>query len=97
MKKVIAGIREVHKSLGVEKDFNKPDAELTSYDVAHHAGLSLDEEYIILEFLDELHRQEFLKRHLAKVIPVMEEMDILKGKIKLNGHFRNLSASGFEL
>jgi uncharacterized protein len=90
MKKVLHGIREIHKTLGVTKDFKKPDNELTSYDVAHHAGLSIEDEYMLLEFLDELHRQEFLKRHLAKIIPVMEKMDLLKGKIKLNGHFKNL-------
>lgn len=90
MKKVISGIREIHKSLGVTKDFHKPDEQLTAYDVAHHAGLSIEDEYILLEFLDELHRQEFLKRHLAKIMPVMENMDLLKGKIKLNGHFKNL-------
>lgn len=91
MHKVISGIREIHKSLGVTKDFTKPDLELTSYDVAHHAGMSIEDEYSLLEFMDELHRQEFLKRHLAKIIPVMENMDLLKGKIKLNGHFKNLS------
>ncbi len=90
MKKVIHGIREIHKTLGVTKDFIKPDNELTSYDVAHHAGLSIEDEYLLLEFLEELHRQEFLKRHLAKILPVMEKMDHLKGKIKLNGHFKNL-------
>ncbi|MEO8772436.1 MAG: LON peptidase substrate-binding domain-containing protein [Ferruginibacter sp.] len=90
MKKVLHGIREIHKTLGVTKDFKKPDDELTSYDVAHHAGLSMEDEYTLLEFLDELHRQEFLKRHLAKITPVMENMDLLKGKIKLNGHFKNL-------
>ena len=90
MKKVINGIREIHKTLGISKDFKKPDDQLTSYDVAHHAGLSIEEEYLLMEFLDELHRQEFLKRHLAKIIPVMENMDLLKGKIKLNGHFKNL-------
>ncbi|MEP6710963.1 MAG: LON peptidase substrate-binding domain-containing protein [Ferruginibacter sp.] len=90
MKKVLAGIREIHKSLNVAKDFIKPDNELLSYDVAHHAGMSLQDEYYLLELEEELHRQEFLKRHLAKVIPVMLEMDILKGKIKMNGHFKNL-------
>lgn len=93
MNKVISGIREIHKSLGVTKDFTKPDSELTSYDVAHHAGMSIEDEYSLLEFMDELHRQEFLKRHLAKIIPIMENMDLLKGKIKLNGHFKNLSGS----
>jgi len=90
MKKVLHGIREIHKTLGVTKDFLKPDNELTSYDVAHHAGLSIEDEYTLLGFLEELHRQEFLKRHLAKIIPVMEKMDHLRDKIKLNGHFKNL-------
>lgn len=90
MKKVLAGIREIHKHLNVSKEFTKPDDELLSYDVAHHAGLSIEDEYMLLEFLQELHRQEFLKRHIAKVLPVMKEMDLLKGKIKLNGHFKNL-------
>ena len=90
MKKVLEGVREIHKHLNVSKEFSKPDDELMSYDVAHHAGLSIEEEYLLLEFLQELHRQEFLKRHVAKVLPVMREMDLLKGKIKLNGHFKIL-------
>ncbi len=95
MKKIITGIRLIHKSLGVSKDFHKKDEELVSYDVAHHAGLSIEDEYQLLEFLSELHRQEFLKRHLAKVLPVMQEMDHLRGKIKLNGHFINLEGFNF--
>ncbi len=95
MKKIIKGIREIHKNLGVTKDFIKKDEELASYDVAHHAGLSIEDEYQLLEFMSELHRQEFLKRHLVKVLPVMQEMDLLKGKIKLNGHFKNLEGFNF--
>lgn len=93
MKKVLEGIRQIHKHLNVNKEFSKPDDQLISYDVAHHAGLSIEDEYQLLEFLQELQRQEFLKRHIAKVLPVMQEMDLLKGKIKLNGHFKNLGGS----
>lgn len=95
MKNILKGIREIHKHLNVSKEFGKPDDQLSSYDVAHHAGLSIEDEYRLLEFLQELQRQEFLKRHIAKVLPVMEEMDLLKGKIKLNGHFKNLG--GFNI
>ena len=95
MKTIIEGIRKIHQSLGVTKEFSRPDELLTSYDVAHHAGLSLEEEYRLLEYLTEIHRQEFLKRHLAKVMPVMEKMDSLRGKIKLNGHFKNLEGFNF--
>lgn len=88
MKKVLNGIREIHRQLNVTKSFGKPDEELNSYDVAHHAGMSLPDEYELLELLQELHRQEFLKRHVQKVLPVVREMEQLKGRIKLNGHFK---------
>ena len=87
---IVKGIKELHKLLKVEKKFSKPDAALWSYDVAHHAGMSLHEEYELLELLQELQRQEYLKRHLTKVIPVLAEMEMLKEKVKLNGHFKNL-------
>ena len=90
MSKLIVAIKELHKLLKVDKPFSKEEQDLNSYDVAHHAGLTLDEEYEFLSLTNELHRQEYLKRHLAKVLPVVAEMELLKEKIKLNGHFKNL-------
>jgi hypothetical protein len=96
MQRVTKAIRELHRMLNIEKDFHKPDEELTSYDVAHHAGLSLEEEYELLGLFREEQRQEYLKRHLGKVLPVIAEMEILKERVKLNGHFKNLSSFKFE-
>src|SRR5947207_14352531 len=96
MRKVINSIRELHKLLKIDNNFEKKDEDLKAYDVAHHVGLSLQEEYEMLHLLDERQQQEYLKRHLTKVIPVVAEMEQLKGKIKLNGHFKNLSGLGFE-
>jgi Lon protease-like protein len=95
MKKVMNSIRELHKLLRVDKDFKKKDEEVKAFDVAHHVGLSLEEEYEMLHLLQERQRQEYLKRHLTKVIPLVAEMEQLKDKIKLNGHFKNLSGLGF--
>jgi Lon protease-like protein len=95
MRKLLKGIRQLHEILKVSKDFHRSDDELTSYDVAHHIGLTLEEEYELLGLLEEKQRQEYLKRHLAKVIPMATGMEQLKEKIKLNGHFKNLS--GFDL
>lgn len=95
MNKVITGIRELHKMLNVKKPLHKNEDELWSYDVAHAAGLTLEQEYELLTLMNELQRQEYLKRHLAKVIPVVAEMESLKEKIKLNGHFKNIS--GFNI
>lgn len=90
MRKVMAGIRELHQVLKVSKDFKKNEDEINAYDVAHHIGLSLQEEYELLGLMDERQRQEYLKRHLAKTIPMVSGIEQLKEKIKLNGHFKNL-------
>jgi Lon protease-like protein len=95
MQAVINGIRQLHSILKVTKEFKNPEKELTSYDVAHHAGLSLEEEYELLGLFYEAQREEYLKQHLAKVLPVVAEMETLKSKIQLNGHFKNLK--GFDL
>lgn len=97
IQQVVSGIRELHKLLNVQKDFKKADEELTSYDVAHHAGLSLEEEYELLGLLQEPQRLEYLKRHLNKVLPVMTGMEKLKEKISLNGHFKELKGFNFDL
>ena len=95
MNKIIASVRQLHKILKLNKDFKKPEKELWSYDIAHHAGLSLAQEYELLQLMQELQRQEYLKQHLLKVLPVLSEMETLKQRVKLNGHFKNLS--GFEI
>lgn len=95
MRKVMESIRELHSLLNVSRDFQKDPAVIRSYDVAHHIGLSVNEEYELLGLFDERQRQEYLRQHLSKVIPVLAGMEQLKEKIKLNGHFKNLS--GFDL
>jgi len=96
MRRVINSIRELYKLLKVEKDFKKRDEDLNAYDLAHHVGMSLQEEYELLGLMHERQRQEYLKRHLIKVIPMVAEMESLKEKVKLNGHFKNLSSFNFE-
>lgn len=95
MRSILMGIKELHQLLKVTKDFKKGDGVLNSYDVGHHIGLSLEEEYELLGLFHERQRQEYLRLHLAKVIPMLAGMEQLKEKIKLNGHFKNLS--GFDL
>ena len=97
MQSVIKGVKELHRLLSITKDFKKSEDVLKSYDIAHHAGLSLEEEYEVLGLFREIQRQEYLKRHLQKVLPMLMEMEQLKEKVKLNGHFRNLSALDLDI
>ncbi|MCW3106248.1 MAG: hypothetical protein JWQ09_754 [Segetibacter sp.] len=93
LQKVVKSTKELHTVLKLKKDFKKPDNELVSYDIAHHVGLSLEEEYEFAGLFREDQRLEYLKRHLLKVLPVVNEMEVLKDRIKLNGHFKNLSGN----
>jgi Lon protease-like protein len=95
MSKLLVAIRQLHTLIKVEKSFKKPDDALVSYDVAHHAGLSLQGEFELLQLMKELQRQEYLKQHISKILPVLSEVETLKDRIQLNGHFKNLS--GFDM
>jgi hypothetical protein len=97
MRLLISSIRELHKMLGITKEFGKDDDDLKSYDVAHHIGLSVQQEYEVLNLTNERQRQEYIRLHLAKVIPMVAQMEGLKEKIKLNGHFKNLTSFNFNL
>ena len=95
MRKVMNSIRDLHGLLKVTKAFKKEDEEMACYEVAHHIGLSLEEEYELILLFNERQRQEYLRRHLTKVIPMLAGMEQLKEKIKGNGHFKNLG--GYDL
>ena len=62
MRQVLNGLREMHKQLKVNKEFSKPDELLLSYDIAHHMALSPEDEYQLLQLMQEIQRQEFLKK-----------------------------------
>ena len=97
MQAIFSRVLELHRLLQVTKDFKKPPEELSSYDLAHHAGLSAEEEYELLELLTENQRLEYLRRHLNKIIPLVAGTENLKEKIKLNGHFKELKGFDFDL
>lgn len=92
MEHLLSELRHFHALLEVHKDYHKEDHEISTYDIAHHAGLNTAEEYELLCLLREDQRQEYLQRHLKKTIPTIIELQRLKERIRLNGHFRPLSA-----
>lgn len=95
IEKIVQQIKQLHSLLEIEKKFKKPVHELLSYDIAHHIGLTIKEEFELMKLLKEIQRLEFIKRHLKKVIEVLDGMENLKQRIQLNGHFKELK--GFNL
>lgn len=96
IKKISEEINLLHELLTVKKTIHAENRELLSYDFAHHIGMSIEEEYEFLQLMREDQRLESIRRHLNKVIPILSQMEELKSKIRLNGHFRNLQGFQFE-
>ncbi|GEM_PF-24253 len=95
MKTLIEKMQNFHANLQIKKDFHKDDQDLTSYDIAHHSGLSIQQEYEFLQLVNERQRQEYLKRHFEAIHPTHKEIKDLREKIQMNGHFKNIT--GFDV
>lgn len=93
MKQLIEKMRDLHSRLNVSKNFSKADNELNVFDIAHHAGLTLQQEYELLQLTAEKQRQEYLKRHFENAAAVVEEREAIREKILMNGHFRELNTA----
>ncbi|MFD2245065.1 LON peptidase substrate-binding domain-containing protein [Pontibacter ruber] len=85
----------LYKALGVEKLFIDLPENFTSYDIAHHLGLSTEQEYLVLQNASEADRQEMILQHLNQVVPIVLETERLKERVKMNGHFKNLTSPHF--
>jgi len=66
-----------------------------SFKVGHHLGLSKNQELALLQINSESERKQFLINHIEKLIPVVIEMEDLRKKIEMNGHFKNLKPPKF--
>ncbi len=71
------------------------DRDIISYDIIHHLGLSLEEEYKLLCMNREIDRQEFITEYLDRTIPVLKRTEKAHEIIKLNGHFKYLDPIDF--
>ena len=73
------------------------DVELltNSFELAHKLGLSLEQEYDMLQMTSESQRQEYMINHLRRAIPLIREMETAKEKIRMNGHFQHHDSLNF--
>lgn len=66
-----------------------------AFALGHHVGLSIDQEYELLQITTESSRQLYLLQHLEAAIPVLKEVERVKMRIQMNGHFKHLDPLDF--
>ncbi|MEM9888002.1 MAG: LON peptidase substrate-binding domain-containing protein [Bacteroidota bacterium] len=65
-------------------------ADFFTFGMGHHVGFSIEQEYELLSIQSEQDRQEFMLAHLDKLIPVVREMEELRKRVQMNGHFKDV-------
>ncbi len=81
--------------IGMRPQGIHPSDENLSFAYGHKLGLSQEKELEMLLLQDESSRQQFLIEHLDMVIHILEQAEVAKNRIKLNGHFKNFDPLNF--
>jgi len=87
---IVDSLEQLFELLKIEKNSDLDPEKLMSYDIAHQLGFSLDQEYEFLKIFSEIDRQKYVLAHLRKTIPILTDMEKLKAKSRMNGHFKKV-------
>lgn len=82
-----------------ELDMQTPTVDInkiTSYTLSHKMGLTVAQEYELLQIASEKERYLYLIQHLTIILPTIQSVNRTKKIIKLNGHFKNFDPLDFE-
>lgn len=89
-KKVLDLVSELYKVMKITREVPESIDHFNSFDLAHHVGFNLEQEYEFLQISSELKRLEKIRNHLEFLIPKLYDMEALRKKIEMNGHFKNI-------
>ena len=92
---VLKKMLELFRFAGLDKKIKFNPKQHVSYLIAHTVGLSLEQEYELLTIPYEDKRLAYISEHLTQILPIVQEFEKLKEKIKANGHFKNFPKIDF--
>lgn len=62
----------------------------STFDIGHKIGFKPEEEYQLIQMVNENERLEFAINHLEQLLPALERAQSAQDRIKQNGHFKHL-------
>lgn len=92
---ILTHVIELFDALNVKKQVPTNDSNFITFDIAHHVGFSLEQEYAFLCIPTERQRQDYMLEHLAKTLPLAREMAHLRQRALMNGHFKHVIPPNF--
>ena len=88
--KLLQQISILYDTMNISNVKILPPDKFRTYQIAHKVGFNVDQELHFLSLQKEIDRQIFMFEHLRKLIPVVEEMENLRKRAEMNGHFKNV-------
>jgi len=88
--KVVRLIEQLYGLMKMKIDTPEVSMDFRLYPIAHKIALNFDQEVALLKIHSEIERLEYVENHLKELIPVVTEMENLRKKIQMNGHFKNV-------
>lgn len=88
--KILEYLGELYNILQIRKSLPENTTAFHTYDIGHLVGFSLQQEYEMLCLPSEQSRQDFMLKHMERLLPTAREMEELRRKVQMNGHFKNI-------
>lgn len=87
-------VKEFFQTIQIETPTDLP-SNLSTFSLAHRVGLSAEQKYALLKCNGEFERQQMIIDHLYRAIPLLQDVEQTKDRIKMNGHFRHFDPLTF--
>ena len=87
---ILERLSDLYKFMNIDKPIPTDVKQVKAFDIAHQAGLNTDQEYHLLTLDSEADRISYIRTHLEQLLPRVKEMELMRRKIQMNGHFRNV-------
>jgi len=88
--KILEHLGELYQIMNITKPLPEHTPDFSTYKIAHLVGFSLEQEYEFLCMPEEVRRQEYMLAHLERLLPTAREMEEMRKKVQMNGHFKNV-------
>jgi len=94
-KKLKEILTELSRVLDVSKNLIPSRPQNMSFNIAHYLGMPLEKEYELLLTTHETERQRKLIQYIESALPDIKKREMMKTKIALNGHFKEIKPPEF--
>jgi len=87
---ILEHLARIYDVLSINKPLPESPTDFVTYDIAHSIGFSIEQEYDFLKVTEEKERQKLVLQQMKKMQPIIDEMENVRTKAQMNGHFRHV-------